>query len=145
MQTTLTSPPKHDVAEEERTALKRVLCVEDDRDTCDFLRFVMSNYDFQAVETIASAIERIDQEPFDLYVLDNWLPDGSGIELCKHIREADSNVPIIFTSAIGQRQDIELAVEAGANRYLVKPYEPDTLLQAVKELLNPADDLVFKS
>ena len=78
MQTTLTSPPKHDVAEEERTALKRVLCVEDDRDTCDFLRFVMSNYDFQAVETIASAIERIDQEPFDLYVLDNWLPDGSG-------------------------------------------------------------------
>ena len=145
MQTNLTTPRQQSVKTEAPSTPPRVLCVEDDRDTCDYLRFVMSNYDFQAVDTIASAVELIDQQPFDLYVLDNWLPDGSGIELCKHIRNADANVPIVFTSAIGQRQDIDLAVEAGANRYLVKPYEPDALLQNVKELLNPTGDLVFKA
>ena len=82
---------------------------------------------------------------FDLYVLDNWLPDGSGVELCRYIRNHDSAVPIIFTSAIGQRKDIDLAIEAGANRYLVKPYEPDGLVETVKELLNPTGDLVLKS
>lgn len=145
MQTTVTTPQKQNVAKEERSALKRLLCVEDDRDTCEVLHFVMTNYDFQSVDTVASAIKLIDEKPYDLYVLDNWLPDGSGVELCKYIRRADPTAPIIFTSAIGQLKDIDLAMEAGANRYLVKPYEPDTLLQAVKELLNPADDLAFKS
>ena len=133
------------VKTEAHSPFKRVLCVEDDRDTCDFLRFVMSNYEFHAVHTIASAMELISERPFDLYVLDNWLPDGSGVELCRYIRNHDSAVPIIFTSAIGQRKDIDLAIEAGANRYLVKPYEPDGLVETVKELLNPTGDLVLKS
>lgn len=146
MQTNLTTPRNKEVNIKSQSTPQRVLCVEDDRDTCDFLRFVMTNYDFQPVHTIAAAVDLIADRPFDLYVLDNWLPDGSGIELCKYIRNTDANVPIIFTSAIGQRQDIDLAIEAGANRYLVKPYEPDALLQTVKELLNnPTGDLVFKS
>jgi DNA-binding response OmpR family regulator len=145
MQTTRTTPQSLLVKTEAQSSLKRVLCVEDDRDTCDFLKFVMTSYEFHAVHTIGSAVDLISERPFDMYVLDNWLPDGSGIELCRYIRNGDSNVPIIFTSAIGQRQDIELAIEAGANRYLVKPYEPDALLQTVKELINPAGDLVFES
>lgn len=130
---------------EAQSPLKRVLCVEDDRDTCDFLKFVMTSYDFHAVHNIGAAVTLISERPFDAYVLDNWLPDGSGIELCRYIRNGDGKVPIIFTSAIGQRKDIDVAIEAGANRYLVKPYEPDALLQTVKELLNPTGDLVFES
>ena len=130
---------------EAQSTLKRVLCVEDDHDTCDVLHFVMSDYEFQAVHNIGAAVDLIADRPFDIYVLDNWLPDGSGIELCKHIRNLDATTPIVFTSAIGQRKDIDLAMEAGANRYLVKPYEPDALLSAVKELLNPTGELVFKS
>ena len=53
--------------------------------------------------------------------------------------------PIVFTSAIGQLREIELAMNAGADRYLVKPYEPDALLRTVKELINPAGELAFKS
>ena len=145
MQTTVASPRNQDVKQEGQTALKRVLCVEDDHDTCEVLRFVMTSYEFETVDTIASAIALIDQRPFDLYVLDNWLPDGSGVELCKRIRRDYPKAPIIFTSAIGQRRDIDLAMEAGADRYIVKPYEPDTLLQNVKELLNPSGELAFKS
>lgn len=115
--------------------LKRVLCVEDDRDTCDVLRFIMTDYDFSAVHSVGDALERFGLEKYDLWVLDNWLPDGSGIELCERIRKSGDGSPIIFTSAVGQRQDIERALEAGATHYIVKPYEPETLLKAVKELL----------
>jgi DNA-binding response OmpR family regulator len=126
--------------------LKKVLCVEDDRDTCDVLRFIMTDYAFTAVHSMEEAEAAIAEEAFDLYVLDNWLPDGSGIKLCEKIRESGSLSPIVFTSAIGQLREIELAMNAGADRYLVKPYEPDTLLQTVKELIDRAGELAaFKS
>jgi DNA-binding response OmpR family regulator len=115
---------------------KRVLCVEDDRDTCDVLRFVLTDYDFTAVDSVAAAQKLIHRDRFDLYVLDNWLPDGSGVELCQSIRELGINVPIVFTSAIAQSHEVEIAMRAGADRYLVKPYEPEHLVQTVKELLN---------
>ena len=123
------------------SSLKRVLCVEDDRDTCEILRFVMTEYEFTAVHSVAEAEELIASTSFDLYVLDNWLPDGSGTELCEKIRQTKAITPIIFTSAISQRHEVDRAMEAGATRYLVKPYEPETLIQAVKELLEPSDDL----
>jgi len=131
--------------ESSKSGLKQVLCVEDDRDTCEVLRFVMTDYDFKTVNTIAAAESLMESQQFDLYVLDNWLPDGSGVELCEKIRRSGSKAPIVFTSAIGQRHDIDLAMAAGADRYLVKPYEPETLVQTVKELLNPAGKLAFKS
>jgi DNA-binding response OmpR family regulator len=115
--------------------LKRVLCVEDDRDTCDVLRFIMTEYDFSTVHSVEDALEHVGVEKYDLWVLDNWLPDGSGVELCERIRNSGDGSPIIFTSAVGQRQDIDRALEAGATHYIVKPYEPETLLKAVKELL----------
>ena len=125
--------------------LKKVLCVEDDRDTCDVLRFIMTDYEFTAVHSMEEAQALIAEQTFDLYVLDNWLPDGSGIELCEKIRGSGTRSPIVFTSAIGQLREIELAMNAGADRYLVKPYEPDALLRTVKELINPAGELAFKS
>ena len=126
-------------------ALRRVLCVEDDRDTCEVLKFIMTDFDFTAVNTIAAAEPLIAEKDYDLYVLDNWLPDGSGVELCEKIRDGGSTSPIIFTSAIAQTKDIDLAMQAGADRYLVKPYEPETLVQAVKELLQESGALALES
>jgi DNA-binding response OmpR family regulator len=136
MQTILTTPQRKLVEQERKTeSPKRVLCVEDDRDTCEILRFVLKEYELTAVHSVEEAEKLIASTSFDLYVLDNWLPDGSGTELCQKIREAGLTEPIIFTSAIGQRHEIDRAVAAGADRYLVKPYEPETLIQTVKELL----------
>lgn len=127
------------------SAPKRVLCVEDDRDTCEVLNFVMTDYEFTAVHSVADATRMIDSRSFDLYILDNWLPDGSGVDLCKTIRLVDHSSPIIFTSAIGQRHEIDVAMNAGADRYLVKPYEPETLVQTIRELLTPSSDLSVKA
>lgn len=122
-----------------------MLCVEDDRDTCEVLSFVMTDFHFTAVNSISAADQLIAEQEFDLYVLDNWLPDGSGVELCEKIRSHNTTSPIIFTSAIAQRHDIDLAMAAGADRYLVKPYEPEILVQTVKELLGRARELAVKS
>jgi len=121
------------------------LCVEDDRDTCEVLKFVMTDFDFVSVDTIFAAEAKMAAGDFDLYVLDNWLPDGNGVDLCEKIRASGSRSPIIFTSAVGQRQDIDVAMNAGADRYLVKPYEPETLVQAVKDLLQQSSNLAFES
>ena len=133
------------IKEGNNSSRRRVLCVEDDRDTCEVLKFVMTDFEFVAVSTISDAEEKMAEGDFDLYVLDNWLPDGNGVELCERIRASGSRSPIVFTSAIGQRQDIDVAMSAGADRYLVKPYEPETLVKAVKELLQQSKALAFES
>jgi OmpR-family two-component system manganese-sensing response regulator len=105
----------------------------------------MTDFHFTAVSTVAAADLLIAEKEFDLYVLDNWLPDGSGVELCQRIRKLNATTPIIFTSAIAQRHDIDLAMQAGADRYLVKPYEPEVLVRTVKELLGRSGELAFES
>lgn len=93
-------------------------------------------YELKFAHSIAEAEPLIADQEFDLYILDNWLPDGSGVELCKKIRRAKPDTPIVFTSAVAFQKSVDEATAAGANRYLVKPIEPDQLKQVVKELLS---------
>ena len=114
---------------------KRILCVEDDLDTCEILQILLREYDLVFATKIEDAHPLIDHQKFDLYMLDNWLPDGSGIELCQTIRARHPGSPIIFTSAVGMKKDLDEAAAAGADRYLLKPCEPDALVKVVKELM----------
>lgn len=114
---------------------KRILCVEDDKDTCELLSILFSEYEVIFAGSIKEAFSLLESRHFDLYVLDNWLPDGSGIEVCRKIHELKPHIPIIFTSAVGQRAEIKKALAAGAREYLVKPYEPEKLQKVVKDLI----------
>ena len=114
---------------------KKILCIEDDKDTCEMLSFLLSAYDFTFVHNPEEAFPLIEKEKFDLYILDNWLPGVSGVELCRKIRALNPDVPIIFTSAISSKADIQAAFNAGANKYLVKPCEPEELQKIVKDLI----------
>ena len=117
------------------SSAKRILCIEDDKDTCEMLSFLLSEYDFNFIHDPRKILPLIETEKFDLYILDNWLPGASGVELCRKIRALDEKVPVIFTSGSSLKKDIEAAFEAGANKYLVKPYEPEELRQIIKELI----------
>jgi DNA-binding response OmpR family regulator len=112
-----------------------ILCVEDDRDTCELLGVLFPDYDVVFTHTVSEGLRMFESRKFDLCILDNWLPDGSGIELCKKIRALNETIPIVFASAAGFKADIQKALDAGAQEYLVKPYEPEKLLQIVKNLL----------
>jgi DNA-binding response OmpR family regulator len=116
--------------------IKSILCVDDDTDTCELLQFLLDEYDFVSAHSVAKARELIETRQFDLYIFDNWMPDGSGIELCRKVRELGFETPIIFVSGAAQTTDVEEALASGANRYLTKPCEPDLLKKVVKELIS---------
>lgn len=117
------------------TQNKSILCVEDNKDTCEMLGILFSDYDFVSAQDCREAYLLLEKRQFDLYILDNWLPDGSGIDICKKIRAADPQIPIIFISGVGQQANIKEAKDAGANEYLVKPCEPELIEKIVKDLI----------
>jgi DNA-binding response OmpR family regulator len=119
---------------------RSIFCVEDDVDTCEVLTILLREYRFGFVHTIYEAMKRLAAGRDDLYILDNWLPDGSGVDICRRIREIYADAPILFTSAVAGKTDVDLAMHAGANQYLLKPCEPETLQRVVKELLYRTTD-----
>jgi DNA-binding response OmpR family regulator len=116
---------------------RRVLCVEDDEDTCKMLSSLLGliNCETSTAETFAEALDKIATERFDLYLLDNWLPGGSGVELCLKIRETDTSTPIIFYSGAALESEREEALAAGAQAYLVKPMDVSLIVETVRKLL----------
>jgi DNA-binding response OmpR family regulator len=100
------------------------------------LSILFSEYEFVSAPNLKNASALMAERDFDLYILDNWLPDGSGVELCRKIRVAYPSVPIVFVSGVGYQTDIDEAKTAGATEYLVKPCEPEMVEKIVKELID---------
>jgi two-component system chemotaxis response regulator CheY len=86
------------------------------------------------------AIEQLSLRPFDLVVLDLNMPDIGGIEVVEFIRGQDrlKSLPIIIVTTRGDDNSRERALGAGASRYMVKPFDPETILREVQRLLPAA-------
>ena len=115
----------------------RVLYIEDHEDTRDLVTLVLmeKNYEVVSGATIESGVALAGSQHFDLYLLDSWLPDGSGLELCKQIREFDKATPILFYSAAAYATDQDAAMNSGAQAYLTKPSAPSELCNLVTFLI----------
>src|SRR5690349_15152675 len=117
----------------------RILVVEDNRDSREMIRTLLresgNDFDVTAVETAAEALDLDGKTPFDLYVLDIWLPGMDGLGLCRRLRERGRTQPIIFFSAMVQTADRDYVLAAGANEFLVKPKDIDNFLPTVARLL----------
>lgn len=115
----------------------RVLYIEDHADTRELVTLVLEQKSFEVVTgaTIASGVALAISQEFDLYLLDSWLPDGSGLDLCREIRTFDKVTPIVFYSAAAYEADRELALKSGAQAYLVKPSHPSDLCVLVESLI----------
>jgi len=113
---------------------KRILFVEDHKAEWDVVAFILRKYKLSFARDFDNGLRLARRGYFDLYILDNWLPDGSGIGLCRLIREFDPHTPILFYSAAACEYDIQEAFSSGAQSYLVKPVQPDDLKQAVARL-----------
>lgn len=115
----------------------RVLCVDDEEDACEMLSALLefSQIETKAVGNAAQALYLIQAEHFDLYLLDAWLPDLDGVELCRRVRALDQHTPILFYSGAAYDDDKKRAFDAGANDYVIKP-DVDGLLRTITELLS---------
>jgi DNA-binding response OmpR family regulator len=118
---------------------KRILCVEDHDDTCELYKVALASYKVETAATVAEARVICVDSIFDLLLLDDLLPDGSGEHICRAVRKMDLNTPIVVVSADVRDTTRENALAAGANAFLPKPVDPVELEGVVGNLLESAD------
>jgi len=127
------------------TRRKHILLVEDRPDHFELLALNLQEYRLVHARNFAEGLRFATEKYFDLYILDNWLPDGTGIDLCQLIRKFDPHTPILFCSAIAYEPDIQKGLAAGAQAYFVKPIDFDGLQLMVARLTNIAPNMAFEA
>jgi len=124
------------------TVLQRhILYIEDHEDTRELVSLLLeeSNYRVTTACSVKDALNLAREGGFDLYIIDSWLPDGTGIEFCQRLREFDPRTPIMFLSAAAYDTDIKAAMDNGALRYLVKPTDLQLLSNEVSALIGSSN------
>ena len=117
--------------------MKRLLLVEDDRSLGATLheRLMRESYDVAWAETKQSALRKLNEGLWDLVILDIGLPDGSGFELARHIKETTS-LPIMFMTALSTAEHRLEGFEIGAEEFIPKPFHLRELLLRVQHVLD---------
>ena len=136
------------------TLQSHILYIEDHDDTRELVTLVLAdaNYRVTTASSRKDALKLAREQAFDLYILDSRLPDGTGIELCRQLREFDRGTPIMFLSAAAYDTDKQAAIDNGAQRYLVKPndiqklgYEVNALILGTASKQNLLDGFISTS
>ena len=115
-----------------------VLHIEDDDDTRELVTYVLAGINYRVIGAANGddALMLARTNDFDLYVIDNWMSGGSGIDLCKKLREFDTRTPILFYSGAAFESDKQQAFAAGAQGYLIKPAGPEDLIAEVIRIVS---------
>lgn len=113
-----------------------ILIVEDDEDTAEVVCTLLeeAGYRAAAVHRGEIALDEISATSPDLVLLDIKLPDMNGIDILRHVR-SHSFLPMIVLSGYGKDRDRVIALEAGADDYMSKPFSPEELVARVRALL----------
>jgi two-component system KDP operon response regulator KdpE len=118
-----------------------VLVVDDERQILRALKVILRDAGYEVIEaaTMEEALDRAAVRPPDAAILDLVLPDGSGIELSRRLREW-STMPILVLSAVGEEEAKVEALEAGADDYVTKPFGPRELVARLGAALRRVGD-----
>jgi DNA-binding response OmpR family regulator len=149
--------PEHGLMSSPKPLLtpKRVIAVVDDEP--DILELIglhlgRAGFTIKSFPAAKPLMQYLAKQLPDLLVLDLMLPDGDGLDICKSLKkdQRTSALPILILTARGEKPDIVLGLEFGADDYLVKPFSPAELVARVKAILRrstkPApgrDDLIM--
>ncbi len=121
--------------------MKRIFFVEDDLSLINGLSFAIKKqgYETDIARTYLEAEKMWINGKYDLVILDVSLPDGSGYDLCKNIRQT-SKVPIIFLTAADEETDIIMGLDIGGDDYITKPFKLAVFLSRINALLRRSDN-----
>lgn len=116
--------------------MSTILIVEDDKMLNQGIsfNFQMDGFNVISAFTLKEAAEKLDKENIDIIILDCNLPDGSGFDFCKNIREKYTK-PIIFLTACDTELDIITGLRIGADDYITKPFSINILRERVLTVL----------
>lgn len=114
----------------------RIFVLEDDEAIGIGLSYTLESekYEVTLVKTVSEAKKTVENEEFDLYILDLTLPDGNGYEVCSLIK-SKGDLPVIFLTAYDDEINVVTGFELGADDYISKPFRVRELLARVKSVL----------
>ncbi len=114
----------------------KLFLLEDDNAIATGLCYSLENEGYEVVlsQNVKTALDIINKENFDLYILDLTLPDGSGYDVCKEIKKL-GDLPVIFLTAYDDEVNVVMGFEFGADDYITKPFRLKELLVRIKSVL----------
>ena len=117
----------------------RILAVEDDERIRTAVKLALEDegWEVEEADTGEDALELFTREPADVVLIDIMLPGMDGFEVCRSIRRS-SDVPIVMVTARADTHDVVAGLEAGADDYLTKPFQPKELSARIRALLRRA-------
>lgn len=114
----------------------RILIIEDDADISEVLRLQLELKQYQPIvaSSYLSAQKAMEGDKFDLFLIDRMLPDASGLDICRYLRnhETYGSTPIILITAMAEPENIVEGLDAGADDYITKPFDINILHARVR-------------
>lgn len=117
---------------------KNILIVDDAAFMRMMIKDILGKNGYNVVgeaENGAKALEKYNELKPDLVLMDITMPEVDGIKALKNIKAADPNALVIMCSAMGQQAMVIESIQAGAKDFIVKPFQPDRVLEAVKKVV----------
>ncbi|MBQ4274918.1 MAG: response regulator [Lachnospiraceae bacterium] len=117
---------------------KNILIVDDAAFMRMMIKDILSKNGYTVAgeaENGAKAVEKYNELKPDLVLMDITMPDKDGIQALKEIKSSDPGAKVIMCSAMGQQAMVIESIQAGAKDFIVKPFQPDRVLEAVKKVV----------
>ena len=117
---------------------KRILVVDDEPGIAKTLGYILQQQGFTttSVVSISEARKAIENTTFSAIVLDVGLPDGTGFDFCKELRQKNNETPILFLTARKEEVDQVVGLEIGGDDYVTKPYKSRVVAAKLKAIIN---------
>ena len=117
--------------------MARLLLLEDDQSLIDGMVYALTKEGFalDVAMTVREARAQLASQAYDLLLLDQTLPDGSGLALCEEVRAGGNAVPIIFLTAMDEEIQVIRALDAGGDDYITKPFKLGELCSRIRAQL----------
>jgi len=122
----------------------KILIVEDEPKVASFIKKGLeeNNYEAEIAYDGISGEKLSHLYKYDLFILDIIIPGISGIDLCKKLKTKNPNIPVLMLTALGTTDDKLIGFDAGADDYMIKPFEFRELLARIKVLLKTSNQTV---
>lgn len=117
--------------------MKNIILIEDESSVVSFIKKGLQELEYEISVALdgSTGIRMVENNDFDMIILDIMLPDINGLEVCREIRKKNKTVPILFLTALDSSENIVMGLESGGDDYLVKPFKFIELVARIKSLL----------
>lgn len=124
--------------------MSKILLVEDNETIILGLEYLFKEegFEYKVAKNKKEAIQKVEQEKFDIILLDVMLPDGNGFEICQYVQK-NIKTPMIFLTAKDEEKDVVYGLELGAEDYIIKPFRNRELISRIRKVLKRQEQTTF--